>query len=255
MSLPKITNLEIQDSLHDTSAKLYHSVGQIIRSNIQSGEWAVGQQIPSERKLVEILGVSRATVRQGIANLVKEGILVREHGRGTFVAPPKIKQGLLRLLEFSEIMKRSGMEPSVQLLGYDTITPSPLVRKVLNLPEKGQAYWLRRLLRVNGQPSVIETSYLSSVRFAGLFDHFDEHEDLNKLLFQHYGVKIIKVDESFEPVILERDEANLLNVNEGFAALWVESVAFDIAGKPVLYTTSLLRGDRCRFYIELTYGK
>jgi GntR family transcriptional regulator len=63
------------------------------------------------------------------------------------------------------------------------------------------------------------------------------------------------VDESFEPVILERDEANLLNVNEGFAALWVESVAFDIAGKPVLYTTSLLRGDRCRFYIELTYGK
>jgi GntR family transcriptional regulator, N-acetylglucosamine utilization regulator len=255
MSLPKITNLEIQDSLHEIPTKLYHSVGQIIRSNIQSGEWAAGQQIPSERKLVEILGVSRATVRQGIENLVKEGILVREHGRGTFVAPPKIKQGILRLLEFFDIMKRSGMNPSAQLLGHDTITPSLLVRNILNLPEKGQAFWFRRLLQVNGQPSVIETSYLPSARFAGLLDHFVEYEDIHKLLSQYYGVKINKVDESFEPVILEHEEASLLAVNEGFAALWVESVASDMAGNPILYMTSLLRGDRCRFYIELTVNQ
>jgi GntR family transcriptional regulator len=254
MSQAKITTLEIPKSLHDTSSKLYHSVGQIIRSNIESGEWEVGQQIPSERKMVEILGVSRATVRQGIANLVKEGILVQEHGRGTFVAPPKIKQGLLRLLEFSEIIKRSGMEPSALLLGCDSITPSLLVQKVLNLPEKGMAYWLRRLLRVNGEPFVIETDYLSSAHFPGLLECFNGHEDLYALLHHHYSVKIIKVDEGFEPVILESEEAHLLGGKEGFAALWVESVAFDIAGEPVLYSTSLLRGDRCRFYTELSYS-
>jgi GntR family transcriptional regulator len=254
MPSPKITNLEIQQSLHDASSKLYHSVGQIIRSNIQSGEWVVGQQIPSERKLVEILGVSRATVRQGIANLVKEGVLVQEHGRGTFVAPPKIKQGLLRLLEFSEIITHSGMEPSAEMLGSEVIMPSLLVQKVLNLPEKGTAFWFRRLLRVNGQPFVIETNYLPSSRFLGFFEHFDGNEALNKLLYQEYGVKIIKVDEGFEPVILESEEANLLSVKVGFAALWVESVAFDITGNPVLYSTSLLRGDRCRFYTELSYS-
>jgi GntR family transcriptional regulator len=254
MSLSKITNLNIQKSVHESSSKLYHSVGQIIRSNIQSGEWEVGQQIPSERKLVEVLGVSRATIRQGIANLVKEGILVQEHGRGTFVAPPKIKQGLLRLLEFSEIIKRSGMEPSAQLLGCEVITPSLLVQKVLNLPEKGMAFWFRRLLSVNGQPFVIETNYLPAIHFPGLFDHFDRYDAINVLLNQQYGVKIIKVDEGFEPVILESEEANLLGVKKGFAALWVESVAFDITGNPVLYSTSLLRGDRCRFYTELSYS-
>jgi GntR family transcriptional regulator, N-acetylglucosamine utilization regulator len=254
MSSSKITNLKIQNSVHDPSSKLYHSVGQIIRSNIQSGEWEVGQQIPSERKLVEVLGVSRATVRQGIANLVREGILVQEHGRGTFVAPPKIKQGLLRLLEFSEIIKRSGMEPSAQLLGCAVITPSLLVQKVLHLPEKGMACWFRRLLRVNGEPFVIETSYLSSIRFPELLDLFDGHQDLNTLLHQQYGVKIIKVDEGFEPVILEAEEAELLGGKQGFAALWVESVAFDITGGPVLYSTNLLRGDRCRFYTELSYS-
>ena len=96
-------------------APLYHSLGHVIRSKIESGEWQIDQNIPSERA-VEMLGISRATVRQGIENLVKEGILYRMQGKGTFVAPPKVEQGTLRLLDFVDTMKRNGLNPSARLL-------------------------------------------------------------------------------------------------------------------------------------------
>src|SRR4030042_5299179 len=102
--------------LHTKSVDLYHSVGHIIRSKIQSGEWKVGNRIPSERSLTEAFNVSRSTVRQGIENLVKEGVLRREQGRGTFVAPPKFKQGALRLLESSDLIRESGLKPSYDVL-------------------------------------------------------------------------------------------------------------------------------------------
>ncbi|OGR24174.1 MAG: hypothetical protein A2139_07880 [Desulfobacca sp. RBG_16_60_12] len=69
--------LELRDvvSLHNGILPLYHSLGHVIRARIQSGEWHVGQRIPSERDLMRMFGVSRTTVRQGIENLVKEGVL------------------------------------------------------------------------------------------------------------------------------------------------------------------------------------
>ena len=114
-------------AVHTGTTTLYHSLGHIIRSKIQSGEWTVEQRIPSEREMMKIFNVSRSTVRQGIENLVKEGVLRRKQGKGTYVAPPKIEQGMLRLMEFSDIIKRNGLIPGFQLVGKEQITPPPNV--------------------------------------------------------------------------------------------------------------------------------
>ncbi len=154
--------------LHTKSVDLYHSVGHIIRSKIQSGEWKVGQKIPSERSLSTSLNVSRATVRQGIENLVKEGILRREQGRGTFIAPPKFKQGALRLLESSGILRESGLKPSFEVLGQEMIISSPEVSSRLHLSPRAPIQWLQRLMRVNLSPLLIETAFSPRVSFQGL---------------------------------------------------------------------------------------
>ncbi len=241
-------------ALRSGPTPLYHSLGQVIRGHIQSGEWKVGEPIPSERALMHLFGVSRATVRQSIDYLVKEGVLQRVRGKGTFVAPPKVKQGVLRLCDFFQTMKRCGLNPTAQLLGIETMAPQLNVHQALQLPADEPVIWLQRLLSVNGFPMVIETCYLPAARLPGLVTHYTAAQDLEQYLLGQYHVRISEEHEMFEPVILESNEARLLGVEKGFPALWVEVIARDELGSAVIYRTSLLRGDRCRFYIDLTFN-
>ncbi|MDI7276935.1 MAG: GntR family transcriptional regulator [Anaerolineae bacterium] len=232
-------------------APLYHSLGHIIRSKVQGGEWRPGEQIPSERQLMELSGLSRATVRQGIEYLVREGILYRVQGKGTFVAAPKIKQGVLRLFDFSDTMRRNGLKPSARLLGKGHDEPPPNVRRALALPTGATVIWIQRLLLVNAEPMLIETCYLPQQRFPDLLEAYDEVEDVHRFVGERYGARVTSSSDGFEPVILESREAAVLGVRAGFPALWVEQVGMDEAGAPIVFHSSLLRGDRCRFYVGL----
>lgn len=255
MNEPTPIGLDEIATVHSSPTTLYHSLGHIIRSKIQSGEWAVGQQIPSEREMMQIFNISRATVRQGIENLVKEGVLHRVQGKGTFVAPPKIERGVLRLMEFSDVVKQNGLKPSGELLGKEHIIPPPNIRQLLALSDSEQVVWLQRLLQVNETPILIETSYFSAARFPTLLEAYDGLEEPHKFVYKHYGIRVTRARETFEPVILEDKEAQLLGTQGGFPALWVEHLAFEATEKPVAYLTSLLRGDRCRFYTDLVFDR
>ena len=75
----------------------------------------VGDAIPSERQLCADLGVSRLTVRAALDDLVRDGMLIRRHGSGTFVSEPKIAQELT-MTSFTEDMRRRGMVPGSRTL-------------------------------------------------------------------------------------------------------------------------------------------
>jgi GntR family transcriptional regulator len=240
-------------AVHSGPTSLHHSLGHIIRGKIHGREWIPGQRIPSEREMMRIFNISRATVRQGIDNLVKEGILQRVQGKGTFVAPPKIEQGVLRLMEFSDVIKRNGLKPRSRLVAKQQIEPPPNVRRLLALSESEEVAWFQRLLLVNEAPILLETSYFSAIRFPDLLAAYDGIEAPHLFVYQRYGLKMARARETFEPVILEEWEGELLGSEGGFPALWVEHVAYDTAEKPVAYLTSLMRGDRCRFYTDLAF--
>jgi len=238
-------------AVHMGPGTLYHSLGHFIRYKIKNGDWKVGEKILSERELMQVFNISRSTVRQGIEYLVKEGILYRVQGKGTFVAPPKIKQGVLRILDFSDLVNENGMELNSQILAKGLINPTAHIMKKLDLEQGEEAIWLQRLLQINHTPIMIETSYFQAKRFPNFLDLYDQHEEPHHFIDRHFSVKISEVQEIFEPVILEEFEANILDTKSGFPALWVEINAFEKTGKQIGYLTSLMRGDRCRTYINL----
>ena len=69
---------------------LHYQLKQHLLEKIESGEWKPNDLIPSEQEMQTSFGLSRITVRQALSDLVYEGLLIRERGRGTFVAPPKM---------------------------------------------------------------------------------------------------------------------------------------------------------------------
>src|SRR5579863_1888906 len=74
---------------------LYHQLKQIVRSEIERGMYKPGDRLPSEPELIQRYGVSRITVRQALTELENEGVVVRRHGKGTYVAEQHIEQDLV----------------------------------------------------------------------------------------------------------------------------------------------------------------
>ena len=84
----------------NTFIPLYYQLKVHIESQIRSGAWQPGDQVPSESVLGEKFHVSRTTVRQALGELVNQGLLTRVQGKGTFVAHPRIRQRLTRRILF-----------------------------------------------------------------------------------------------------------------------------------------------------------
>lgn len=75
----------------NSAIPLYRQVADNLLSRIQAGEWQENDKLPSEFMLIQEFNVSRITIRAALSELVDNGVLIRSHGRGTFVAPRKEK--------------------------------------------------------------------------------------------------------------------------------------------------------------------
>src|SRR5829696_3091820 len=93
----------------------YYQLKEILHEKIRTGQWQPGALIPSERELCAQYGLSRMTARQSVIELVREGLLYRVQGKGTFVARPRITQQLMALTGFSQDMAARGFKAGAQV--------------------------------------------------------------------------------------------------------------------------------------------
>ena len=108
------------------------------------GGLEIGAAIPPERRLAAQLGVSRPTLRMAIDELVREGLLLRRHGSGTYVAEPKIALPLT-MTSFSEDMRQRGMEPGSRVLSFEEQNAGAKLGARLRLSPATVSRILRRL--------------------------------------------------------------------------------------------------------------
>src|SRR5215210_2988344 len=134
----------------------YYQLKEIIRERLRTGEWAPGSLIPSERELCERYGISRMTARQSISELVNEGLLYREQGKGTFVGHPKIAQQLLRLTGFTEDMRAREQRPGAKVLRAEMWPAAAATAERLRVRLGQPVYRLRRLRLADSEPLALE---------------------------------------------------------------------------------------------------
>src|SRR5512142_1106803 len=102
----------------------YLQLIDILKEKAQSEAWTSGTQIPGEQDLCEIYGVSRTVVRQALRELELDGVITRRKGKGTFISPPKINEGLVqKLTGFYQDMVERGMKPTTKVL-HRKVTPA-----------------------------------------------------------------------------------------------------------------------------------
>ncbi len=229
----------------------YYQIMGHLREKIAAGDYPVNSTLPPERELVEMYQVSRMTVRQAIAELVNEGILVRRKGIGTFVAPPKLEQHLSSLTSFTEDMAQRGMKAGGRILSFKEIVPDSTIRKILNVNAQDTVFESVRLRLADEEPMALETTTLIASLCPGLKREDLENQSLYKLLTERWGLQLEYATQSLEPILAPPHEAALLHVAPGAPLLLMHRVTHDQSGRVFEHVKSLYRGDRYKFVIDL----
>jgi GntR family transcriptional regulator len=230
---------------------LYRRIEADLRDRIRAGELAPGAQVETELELMERYGVSRATVRQALGGLIALGALEVRRGLGTYVTAPRFEHTIGGFYSFSREIERHGLQPGTTVLGLRTEPAPDDVAEALGVAPGTSMVSLRRLRLAGQDPLVVETSYLPAQRFPGLETVDFSTVRLYDTLMHQYGCRPTRARETFEPVLLTADEAELLDQRRGEPALRVERIAFDQDDLPIEFCRSTVRGDRYRYSVEL----
>jgi GntR family transcriptional regulator len=229
---------------------LYSVIASRAEDRIRSGQWAPGSRLPAERDLCEILDVSRATLRQALAELEERGLISRHQGRGTFVARPRVEAALSGFFSIREALGARGMTVVTRVLSVSMIEASRQLSADLGCLPGDPLVRLERLRLVDAEPLILETSHLPDALFPGLAAADFVTRSLYDILREDYGRAVSDATEMLEPVVTTARESGLLGLTGHAPAILTRRVTRDTDGTIVELGHALLRGDRSRFLLQ-----
>jgi GntR family transcriptional regulator len=230
----------------------YAQVKELIHERIRKGDWKTGEQLPGEPELCRIFEVSRTVIRQALDSLMREGVIVRIKGRGTFVAEPKISEGLVQTLTgFYEDMMRQGYVPVSKVLKQEVVPASSKIARYLETNEGTPVIEICRLRYVQEIPLALVTTYVPqalcpSVLYADL-----TRQSLYTYLEKTCELRIARGRRIIEAVLANQYEAQLLEIPRDSPLILLDSVSYLEDDTPIEYYHALHRSDRARFEVEL----
>lgn len=230
----------------------YQHLKEDIKQKIYNGVYTVGQCLPSERQLSEEYSISRMTVRRTIGELQDEGVLYRLQGKGTFISATKIMQPMSKITSFTDDMRARGMVPDAKILMLDTIPANELIAEKLQCKQGADVILLKRLRLADNEPMAIETLYLQHAICHPIIDKISQGTSIYSLLKQELHINLVKAFQSIEIMPLQKWEANMLGNDDLDSAMYIQRQTFDEQNRAVEYVESKYRGDRYKFYVEMS---
>lgn len=230
----------------------YIQVKNILEERIEKGDWQVGDQLPGEPELCRMFNVSRTVIRQALKEMEYEGLIVRQKGKGTFVAEAKIGESLVQSLTgFYQDMVERGHIPVTQVLRQEVVPAGPKVAAHLKIKPDTPVVLIDRLRFVEGEPMTLVVTYLPYTLCPEALQADFTTQSLYAFLEKRYGLVIARGRRTLEAVPANEYEAQLLQVKKGAPLMMLDSVSYLDDGTPLEYYHALHRGNRARFEVEL----
>jgi GntR family transcriptional regulator len=232
-------------------APAYTRLAQAIRAMITAQGLRPGTLLPTEKRLQERFGVSRATVREALALLERERIIDRRQGKGTYVALPPLERNLMELTSFSEDMRKRGLTPASVLLQWDD-HPGAVPEE---LDDGEQIVRIVRLRLVNDEPFGLHEAFLPAavLQQAGVSAEAMAADPALSLYacLDRAGLGIRQARERITACAATAFEARQLLCAEGSPLLHVRRVSREGAGRLIEVVLATYLPDVYPYIIEL----
>ncbi len=228
---------------------LYQQLQKALRGAIEDNVWAPEDFLPAERELAQALDVSRITVRKAVDGLVREGLVARRQGAGTFVTS-RVEKNFAKLSSFSEDITARGQTPGSQWLKREAGLVTPEEALLLALSPGSPVYRFHRIRFADDSTMALEYTTVPafclpspSVVDTSLYVALDEA-----------GYRPTRALQVLRAVLFDKKQADLLGISAGDPGLRIERRGFAGDDKPIEITRSYYRGDAYDFVAELSAG-
>ncbi|GAP13143.1 transcriptional regulator, GntR family [Longilinea arvoryzae] len=230
----------------------YIQLIEILKGMVDEKIWKPGDQIPGEEELCQTYQISRTVVRQALQELEREGVIVRRKGKGTFIAEPKIVEGLVeKLTGFYSDMVERGLKPQTKVIHHRVIPADEKVAGFLEIPVGTPVVDIRRLRSIDNVPIQLVSTYIPLSLCPKLAEVDLTNRSLYEFLEKECGLFISRGRRFIEAVTASNEEAHFLQIAKGDPLIKLDSISFLENGTPVEYYHAFHRGDRSRFVVEL----
>lgn len=219
---------------------------------IEEGAYHPGERLPSENELAAQLGISRPTLREALLNLEQEGIVIRRHGVGTFIAPGyehRLESGLERLESILALAARQGL--SIQCHGLQ-VEEEPATSKLADKLQTEPGITLLRVDRVllaDGTP----VSYMVDYAVSTILSPAEIDDTFNgsvlDLLRQKPNLDVVQVQADIVALNADAFLAKKLQVKPGQALLLLEELLYDQEGKAIEFSRNYFVPEFFRFHV------
>ncbi|MCB2169682.1 MAG: GntR family transcriptional regulator [Deltaproteobacteria bacterium] len=235
---------------HQSPIPLYHQLADLLTTRIRTGEYAVGDRIPSEHQLVAAYGIGRPTVRQAIDVLVRRRMLVRRRGSGTYVAAADHEVDLFSLAGTTSAFQRQGLTVDTRV--RKKMQSIPVTGDSDNPFDGGRAFFFSRRSCVEDSPVLIEDLYLHPELFSGI-DQIDlEGRSIAAIAAERYFMRPTHGRQTFRIAYLQGARARDLGVSTATPILAVKRYLNFSQADNAIYAELFCRTDQ--FVFSQTIG-
>ena len=230
----------------DRLKPIYLQVQERIRASVASGELSVGDRVPSDTELAKAFQTTRATVRQALSRLVFEGLIVRQVGRGSYVAPPPAIAAPIdthSARSFEEQVGLAGRSVTYRLIGDAQVRAD---RDVARWLERDPGVTLRRIARVrsiDGRPICLDVRFIPEPYASAVTAEMLAGHSMHRIMSDIIGARVPTILVTVTAEAADTETATLLELKRGASLLVREHAYYDRRGEAVLYGRPLYRGD------------
>jgi GntR family transcriptional regulator len=231
---------------HDDPRPLHQQVRDALLRAIEDGRLPHNGKLPSERKLVDAFGVSRITVRHAIQDLIRQGMVKSQPGKGFYVTIGPRGYELQVLESFTATALATNRQPGSVLVEVRAFKPPTEITRPLFLPTGAEVVILKRIRLIDGVPVAIQSDWLPASQVPGLadLDWTGPNRSLYAELRDRYHIQPGRGHTTLSARIATDWEAEKLQLSSPAAVLTVDQIVFDRRNTPINMTTLIHHPER-----------
>jgi GntR family transcriptional regulator len=234
-----------------TKVPAYMNVYAMLKKKINSGEYEVGQFLPTEKELELEYDVSRTTIRRSIELLAREGFVLVRQGRGTEVLDVNYNQYLNGVTSISETLRKKGCKVYPRKLCIDIVPANSQVSKALEIKQGEDVVRIQRVQLADDLPIAIMENYINKKLVPNIEKESSKIISLYKFLESEYGIFLESTVDKIYAKNSDFMESEILQIPYERALLCMKRTTY-CKNKPITYDYLKIRADKYKLEVNTT---